>query len=736
MESEPILQIVLAGPLRTAFDYLPPAQGDFNPLPGCRFQVPFGRGSRIGLLIGVSADSSLPEKSLKRAIRQLDPQPLFTSEDLHLLHWAADYYQHPLGDVIFHALPINLRKDRPEQSSATPGYRLTEQGREIDLETLKRAPKQRDILHRLRHAQAGLATRLLLAEASATHSVLRILTEKGWIEACQLSQDSTTESPPEVKRHALNSQQQQAVDAVREQLGQFQPFLLDGVTGSGKTEVYLYLVEAALQAGRQVLVLVPEIGLTPQLLQRFRNRLGDRVMALHSGLPDGERERVWQAMRSARQPVLIGTRSAVFCPLPKLGLIIVDEEHDLSFKQQEGFRYSARDLSLVRARQHYCPVVLGSATPSLESLRNAREGRYKLLQLPHRAAHSQLPKLQLVDIRNLTLNHGLSPVLIRELKKTLDSGEQAMVFLNRRGYAPMLTCHACGWLTDCPRCDARMTHHRQKNLLWCHHCGHQQRVPEQCPECGSPDLRPVGQGTERVEERLRELFPDTPLARIDRDTTRRRGSLEKMLGDVRAGRFPLLLGTQMLAKGHHFPAVTLVAILDVDQGLFGADFRAGERMAQLVLQVAGRAGRAERPGQVLIQTRHPDHPLMQLLIREGYPAFSAEALEERRLAQLPPFTHQVLIRAEANDARQPEDFLQQLLESGPPTNDLTGIEFWGPIPAPMERRAGKTRAHLLVQSTQRALLHRWLKDLLTRIDQLPMSRRVRWSVDVDPQEMY
>ncbi len=737
MESEPILQIVLAGPLRTAFDYLPPIRGECNLLPGCRFQVPFGRGSRIGLLIAINPASSLPRKALKRALRQLDPDPLLEPEDLRLLRWAADYYQHPLGDVIFHALPVNLRKDRPQQSSRPEGYHLTRQGREIDPQTLRRAPKQQRILLRLREQLPGVPTRQLLEEADSSVSVLRILKEKGWIETCPVREVSPPIPPsPQVPGHRLNTQQQLAVDAVREQLGHFQPFLLNGVTGSGKTEVYLHLVEAALQTGRQVLVLVPEIGLTPQLLQRFRNRLGDRVMALHSGLADGERERVWQAMRSARQPVLIGTRSAVFCPLPHLGLIVVDEEHDLSFKQQEGFRYSARDLSLVRARQYHCPVVLGSATPSLESLRNAREDRYRILRLEHRAAQSQLPKLQLVDIRNLILNHGLSPVLIRELQQTLESGEQAMVFLNRRGYAPMLTCHVCGWLTDCPRCDARMTHHRQKNLLWCHHCGHQQRVPNQCPNCASPDLRPVGQGTERVEERLRELFPDTPLARIDRDTTRRKGSLEQMLGEVRAGRYPLLLGTQMLAKGHHFPAVTLVAILDVDQGLFGADFRAGERMAQLILQVAGRAGRAERPGRVLIQTRHPDHPLMQLLIHEGYDAFAAVALEERRQARLPPFTHQVLIRAEANDPRYPEAFLHQLLTGDTPSEEAPGIEFWGPVPAPMERRAGKTRAHLLVQSTQRSQLQRWLKELPGRIERIPMNRRVRWSVDVDPQEMF
>ncbi|MFI0460394.1 MAG: primosomal protein N', partial [Candidatus Thiodiazotropha endolucinida] len=340
----------------------------------------------------------------------------------------------------------------------------------------------------------------------------------------------------------------------------------------------------------------------------------------------------------------------VFTPTPNLGLIIVDEEHDLSYKQQEGFRYSARDLALVRGQQCGCPVVLGSATPSLESLRNAAEGRYTRLSLPQRVGNARMPPLLLLDIRSIHLDGGLSPALIKQLRQTLDAGEQALLFLNRRGYAPMLTCHACGWLTDCPRCDARMTHHRQLRLLWCHHCGHQRREPDHCPECGSPDLRPLGQGTERVEEALQRHFPETPLARIDRDSTSRKGALEQILSRIKAGEFPLLLGTQMLAKGHHFPDVTLVAILDVDHGLFGADFRASERMAQLVLQVAGRAGRAKRPGRVLIQTRHPDHPLMQLLTKRGYEAFADEALEERRAAAFPPYSHQVLLRAESTKA--------------------------------------------------------------------------------------
>ncbi|MEW8342268.1 MAG: primosomal protein N' [Candidatus Thiodiazotropha taylori] len=731
MESDTILKIALAGPLRGYFDYLPPEHNGITLTPGCRFEIPFGRSSRVGILISTSSKSSVPTSKLKRALSQLDPTPLLQPSDLRLLKWAADYYEHPLGDVIFHALPLNLRKKPTAAKTSHPGLRLTQAGEALDPDTLSRAPKQRSVILALQQHPQGLAKSLLMQHHELSPAVLRSLLDKGLVTPCELAPQPL----PSEAAHQLNPQQQLAVDTVREKLDGFQAYLLNGVTGSGKTEVYLHLVADVLAQGRQALILVPEIGLTPQLLQRFQQRMGHEVAVLHSGLADGEREKVWHAMRQVRQRVLIGTRSAVFTPMPELGLIIVDEEHDLSYKQQEGFRYNARDISLVRAQQTGCPVVLGSATPSLESLRNVQESRYRQLDLPKRAADASMPSLSLIDIRNGHLKGGLSPALLKHLQQTLQAGEQAMLFLNRRGYAPMLTCHACGWLTDCPRCDARMTHHRQQRLLWCHHCGHQQREPAVCPSCGSPDLRPVGQGTERVEEVLQQHFPNYPLARIDRDSTSRKGSLEKLLKQVHSGSIPLLIGTQMIAKGHHFPAVTLVAILDVDQGLFGADFRASERMAQLILQVAGRAGRAERPGRVMIQTRHPDHPLMQLLTQQGYAAFAKLAMQERQMAMLPPYAHQALIRAEANRSDYPELFLKQLLESCQQIQHATELEFWGPVPAPMERRAGKTRAHLLIQSNQRLPLHRWLSQAIEIFPTLPHARKVRWSVDVDPQEM-
>jgi len=442
----------------------------------------------------------------------------------------------------------------------------------------------------------------------------------------------------------------------------------------------------------------------------------------------------WQDARQGRARLVLGTRSALFTPMPELGLVVVDEEHDLSLKQQDGFRYSARDLALVRAQRCDCPVLLGSATPSLESLRNAQDGRYTHLPLRQRAGGAASPQIDLLDIRSVRLEAGVSPTLIRMVEQELQAGNQVLLFLNRRGYAPLLTCHDCGWVAECRRCDARMTLHLASHQLWCHHCGARRPLDTACPDCGGADLRPLGQGTERLQGMLQQRFPGTGIVRIDRDTTRRKGSLEKLLEEIRKGKYSLLLGTQMLAKGHHFPNVTLVGILNVDQGLFGADYRAAERMAQLIVQVAGRSGRAEKAGRVLIQTRHPDHPLLRLLLRGGYDAFAEQALAERQEALLPPYSYQALLRAEAHREHDPLEFLQQAvaLADGMARE---GVEFWGPVPAPMERRAGRYRAHLLVQAGQRPLLQALIARWVPQLETCGSARRVRWSIDVDPQEM-
>ncbi len=730
-----ILRVAVPAPLHTHFDYLAPEGIDPMTLqPGERLLVPFGRGKCCGVLLERVSESAVEAGRLKRVLRRLDEAPLLRPEELGFLSWAADYYHHPIGEVIAAALPVRLRKGLSRMAGAERGWGLTEAGKAAAGRELQRAPRQAAVLQQLGKQDDGrLAQTEIYARCGECRSILRTLEQKGWIESCEIPAVAAPQHA-DGGTPKLNPAQTAAVEAVLQAGEGFRPFLLDGVTGSGKTEVYLTLVRRMVEQGRQVLVLVPEIGLTPQLLERFRRRIAAPLALLHSGLSDGEREQAWLAAARGEALVVLGTRSAVFTPLPKLGLVVVDEEHDLSFKQQEGFRYSARDLALVLGQRRACPVLLGSATPSLESLNHALSGRYRHLLLPERAGDAVPPRLDLLDIRTVPLDGGLSPTLARLVGEELQAGNQVLLFLNRRGYAPQLTCYDCGWIAQCRRCDARMTLHLGSNLLWCHHCGSQRRTDERCPECGGSKLYPAGQGTERLEEVLRRRFPDAGVARIDRDSTRRKGSLEQLLTAIRKGEHSLLLGTQMLAKGHHFPNVTLVGILDVDQGLFGVDYRAAERMAQLVIQVAGRAGRAEKPGRVVIQTRHPDHPLLQTLIHHGYDAFAREALAERRSAALPPFGFQALLRAEAPQEGVPRKFLEQAVAAA--GSLPAGVELWGPVPAPMERRAGRFRAHLLVQATQRSELQRLLRVWLPRLRELRSARRVRWSLDVDPQEMF
>lgn len=731
-----ILKVAVAAPVYSIFDYLPPV--DCAPgrlISGIRLRVPFGRGERCGVLLQVTTDSQLQASRLKRVREVLDEQALFGAEDIALLRWAADYYHYPLGEVIAGALPARLRKCAKEQKGGLSGWRLTALGSAVDPAALRRAPRQAEVMRLLMRSPAGLSPQDITLYCGACAQVLRNLERRGWLEQFEFqSVNRAHVAPSSATAPDLNADQRLAVDRILASLSGFASYLLDGVTGSGKTEVYLELVKKVVALGGQVLVLTPEIGLTPQLLQRFQSRLQISIAVMHSGLAEGEREQVWRRARLAHARVLIGTRSAVFVPMPELRLILVDEEHDLSFKQQDGFRYSARDVAVVRARRCNCPVVLGSATPSLESLKNALDGRYLHLRLPQRAGGAAPPRIELLDIRSTHLEAGMSPVLTRLLEVELSAGNQVLLFLNRRGYAPILTCHDCGWLAQCERCDARMTLHLSDNLLSCHHCGGQRRVDRYCPECGGKELRALGQGTERLEETLRARFPGVGLVRIDRDATRRRGTLEKLLGEIKEGKHSLLLGTQMLAKGHHFPDVTLVGIVDLDQALFGADFRAGERMAQLIVQVAGRAGRAEKPGRVIIQTRHPEHPLMQTLLCSGYAAFASESLRERQLALLPPYCFQALLRAEAQHRAPALVFLQQCVELGVSLK-VTDVELWGPVSAPMERRAGRYRFQLLLQSDRRSALQEFLAEWIPRIAALKSARRVRWSVDVDPQEM-
>lgn len=734
-----ILRLALPSPLRRLFDYLPPKGAVEEQLrPGVRLRVPFGRREVIGVLIEVAQETEVPPDKLRKALQLLDERPPLPSALFELCQWSAQYYQHSLGDTLSWALPALLRQGEPAERRLQRFWIAQPDARPED-PRLARAPRQREALKTLRQHPHGVLHELL-GQLGLVKDSLDLLQAKGLVHV------ETRYHQPHRHQGAwlaqaelpLNGEQRLAYEAVRAGSG-FHCYLLEGVTGSGKTEVYLQLIRATLEAGRQALLLIPEINLGPQTLGRFEQRFNARIALLHSALTDRERMDIWLAARDGELDIVVGTRSALFTPLKHPGLIIVDEEHDASYKQQEGLRYHARDLAVVRARFENLPVVLGSATPSLESLHNAEQGRYAHLRLSLRAGGAQPPRFERLDVRSRPLDSGLSQPLLKAMGATLERGQQVLVFLNRRGFAPTLLCHDCGWLAQCPRCDARMTYHRGSGELRCHHCDQRQTPPRHCPSCGKLDLRPVGAGTERAEERLQLLFPDVPVLRIDRDTTARKDALGKLLRTIHSGAPCILVGTQMLAKGHHFPKVTLVAVLDADSGLFSADFRASERMAQQIVQVAGRAGRAEEPGQVLIQTHLADHPLMVQLAEEGYPAFARQALQERRAAGLPPFAYLALLRADAHRQDQVENFLEAAyhVAEGLAVNlALPQVELLGPVPAPMERRAGRHRAQLLLQSSSRAPLHRLLGIWVVQLESLPEARQVRWSLDVDPIDLF
>ena len=735
-----ILRLALPSPLRRLFDYLAPQGVPHAALqPGVRLRVPFGRREVVGVLVEVAQHSEVPADKLKPALQLLDRTPPLPAPLFKLCLWTAQYYQHSLGDTLSWALPVLLRQGEPAEVRQERYWHATE-GASPDDPRLARAPRQREALRTLAQHHHGVPHGLL-SKLQLNKDSLDLLLEKGLVRvevrrSTPLVRHGGWLAQPELP---LNAEQRAAFNAVQSGMQGFGAYLLYGVTGSGKTEVYLQLIRHCLEAGKQALVLIPEINLGPQTVERFARRFNARIALLHSGVNDRERLDAWLAARDGEADIVIGTRSALFTPLKNPGLIIVDEEHDASYKQQEGLRYHARDLALVRARQEHLPIVLGSATPSLESLHNAHAGRYALLKLTQRAGGAQQPRFLRLDVKSLPLDAGISGPLQQAIRQTLEAGQQVLVFLNRRGFAPTLLCHDCGWISQCPRCDARMTLHQRHNELRCHHCGHVERPPRNCPECNQVDLRPVGAGTERAEERLALLFPQFPVLRIDRDSTSRKGAMDKLFATINKGEPCILVGTQMLAKGHHFPRVTLVAILDADGGLFSADFRASERMAQLTVQVAGRAGRAEEPGKVIIQSHLADHPLLVQLTEQGYPAFAEQALSERRGAGLPPFAHLALLRGEAHKPGQAEAFLDDACtyaEQLCAELKLNGIELLGPVPAPMERRAGRFRAQLLLQCSSRAPLHKLLAHWLPVLEAMPAGRAVRWSLDVDPIDLF
>lgn len=728
-----VVQVALPVPLPRLFDYLPPA--GVQPVIGGRVSVPFGNRRMIGIVVALREKSDLPETQLKRIAAVLDTQSLFPPSLWRILNWAAGYYHSPLGEVLLHALPVLLRQGKPAQDAPLWRWTITEQGQETAPESLKRAPKQQQALAALRQQPLY---RHEVAAHDLTDATLQALRAKGLCELQEhlpQTQDWRVGFAIKGERLRLNTDQAMAVGAIRSEDEQFAAWLLAGITGSGKTEVYLSVLENVLMRGKQALVLVPEIGLTPQTIARFRERFQAPIDVLHSGLNDSERLAVWLRARQGETAIVIGTRSALFTPLARPGVIIIDEEHDSSYKQQEGWRYQARDLAVFRAREENIPIIMGSATPALETLHNVRSGKYRQLDLTKRAGNARPALQQLIDLKGVQLKGGLAPALIGKMREHLQANNQVLLFLNRRGYSPALLCHDCGWIAECQRCERFYTLHQHQRQLRCHHCDSQRPVPNQCPQCGSTHLLPVGIGTEQLEEHLSTLFPQVPVSRIDRDTTSRKGALEQHLADVHRGGARILVGTQMLAKGHHFPDVTLVALLDVDGALFSADFRAAERFAQLYIQVAGRAGRAGKQGEVLLQTHHPEHPLLQTLLHQGYFAFAQQTLLERQSVFLPPWTSHALFRAEDNDNRQAAEFLQQLrnLLEASPLNDAP-LWIMGPVPALQAKRSGRWRWQLLVQHSSRKRLQQLLSSSLPLIATLPASRKVKWTLDIDPTE--
>ena len=719
----PIVRVALDVPLPSLFDY----SCDQEVAIGQRVIVPFGKRQMVGLVLECVDTSDMAPDRIKSVLQvPADNAPL-SSELIKLLRFCSDYYRHPAGQTFLSALPTRLRSVQPVVRKPVFDYRLTPAGDALDIETFpKRKIVQRRILAKLMEGSCKLAQ--LKSLSTTAGKQLNLLIEAGYVEQCEKLPAAGKHEL--VAAHTLTVEQQQAMDAVMGTEG-FACFLLHGITGSGKTEVYVHLMHEVLQQGKQVLLLVPEINLTPQLEQYFRSRFPDTEFAsLHSGLSEGERLHNWQQAQAGTAQIVLGTRLAVFAELPKLALIIVDEEHDTSFKQQDGLRYSARDVAIFRANQRGVAIVLGSATPSLESYHNAQNGRYRMLQLTDRAqAEAKLPAVRCININQTVMHHGISENLLREIEQRLIRKEQSLLFINRRGYAPVLMCTSCGWLSDCKHCAGKMVLHLNDKRLRCHHCGYQIRMPHACPECGTADLHPVGSGTQRIETVLQERFPDARILRVDRDSTRNKRAWQNMREQIHANEVDILVGTQMLAKGHDFPALTLVGVLNPDSALYSSDFRAPEKLFAQLVQVSGRAGRADKPGEVIIQTAFPDHPLFRSLQAYDFDGWAASQIAERQMAGFPPSMFQAMLRAEGKQESEVYAYLNQARKAA--TKLELNIEVLGVVPAALSRRANHFRAQLLIQSASRKEIRQFLRAWQSELDALA-TPQLRCSLDIDP----
>ena len=734
LSTTPSYRIRVAVPvyLYDCFDYSLTAEQYHQAEVGARVAVSFGRQNVVGVIVEKLTDEKPLDLGFKlKAITELlDDNAILDAKVLSLLTWSAQYYQFPIGEVMHAALPSFLRQGKPYNLLARM-WKLIDDHAE---DKLKRSEKQQDAYKILKLHPTGTSENILNLAGIET-ATLKAL-EKKQITQCILEAQDFKPQAMTLAQMPLtpNDEQKRAIQNILKARHSYHAFLLDGLTGSGKTEVYLQVMQEILKQGKQVLVLVPEIGLTPQTVSRFQSRFHCHIALLHSGLNDSKRLQAWQSAQTGKASIVIGTRSAIYTPLPHLGLIILDEEHDLSFKQQEGFRYHARDVALYRAHLENCPIILGSATPSIDSYALVEQGKMTRLELDQRAGVAVMPKMHVIDLKVAQKQNGISQQLIHEVQKRLDKKEQVLIFLNRRGYAPVLICESCGWQAKCPHCDANFTVHRQPyQHLHCHHCGTIHRMPEHCPQCQHSELKPIGLGTAKVEENLQALFPNFDVIRVDRDSTSRVGSWQKIYNKIQKSEPIILLGTQMLAKGHHFPYVTLVAILDIDSGLLSVDFRATERTAQLIIQVAGRAGRGEKKGEVYLQTLRPDHPLLNTLLESGYRSFAKQTLKERKAAWMPPYRYAALLRCESKDQELNQSFLQEHAQALRQASE-NSIDIWGPIPAPMERKAGRYQAHMVLLSKDRARMHFYIRQWWQNVwHNKPHGMKL--SLDIDPQEL-
>jgi len=731
MSTHEIIKIAVPAPLHTSFDYLPSSEQAC--IRGARVMVPFGNRKIYGVVLEERHQAQSAHK-LKTISDVLDTYALIPENILALCQFASQYYHHPIGEVLFHALPNRLRHGKAANYSTKPMYRLTELGKNLSETDLKKTPAQARAIAFFKDKPN--ANRDDVQEASISQAILATLTERGFIERTESNWQPSCHHELTHTTPTLNPAQQNAVDTISTHLTHYQAFLLFGVTGSGKTEVYLRIMDEVLKQDKQVLFLVPEIGLTPQTVSRLTKRFAKPYVVLHSNLNDETRLNAWLAARDGKANIIIGTRSAIFTPLPKLGLIVIDEEHDSSYKQIEGLRYHARDLALWRAKQREVPIILGSATPDIITLHHVTKDRMLRLDLPNRAGAAKPVVHQTVDLRGVKLVEGLAPQLIDAIHHTLSLEQQVLLFINRRGYAPVYMCHSCGWIASCKACDSHLTLHRSTQKLHCHHCGRFDKICTVCTSCGSNQLLSIGLATERLEESLKKIFIHSNVIRIDRDSTQKRGALDNLLKPVHAGEPCIMIGTQMLAKGHHFPQVTLVGILDADQGLFSSDFRSSERLGQLIMQVSGRAGRAENPGTVYIQTHHPDHPLLQTLLTSGYEAFANLIAHEREMMLLPPYQYCALWHARARESHVAQNALKHLKRTLEQHTDVQAqYQLLGPIPALLRKRANLYRYQMLIKSNNRRLLHHLLTIMREATMTFKQKGQVKWALDVDPIEM-